>query len=150
MNLMAESEVVWAASMQDTPGTLANKLAALAEAGADLGFIIARRSPEKPGTGVVFVTPLRGDREIEAATEEGFSATSHLHSVRVEGQNVPGIAALITGKIAKAGLNLRGFSGAVIGTQYVVHLAFDTAETAQQAIATLSEARPRQDPASAS
>ena len=49
MNLIAEPEVVWAASMQDTPGSLANKLAALAEAGADLGFIVARRSPEKPG-----------------------------------------------------------------------------------------------------
>lgn len=137
MNAIAEHEEVWAASVEDRPGALANKLATLAEAGADLDFIIARRSPDKPGTGVVFVTPLRGDRELEAATEEGFSATSHLHSVRVEGRNEPGAAGKIARQIARAGLNLRGFSGAVIGTQFVLHLAFDTPEEADKAIALL-------------
>ena len=139
MNVIAEPEDVWVAGLDDKPGALANKLAALAEAGTDLGFIIARRAPDKLGTGVVFVTPLRGDREIDAATEEGFTVSTHLHSVRVEGQNEPGIAARITRKVGDAGLNLRGFSGAVIGTQYVLHLAFDTAESAQKAIRRLQE-----------
>jgi hypothetical protein len=137
MNAIAEREDVWAASVEDKPGALSNKLQALAEAGADLDFIIARRSPEKPGTGVVFVTPLRGDRELEAAAEEGFTASSHLHSVRVEGKNEPGIAGKVAQRIAQGGLNLRGFSGAVIGTQFVLHLAFDTAEEAEKAIALL-------------
>jgi len=137
MNLIAEQEEVWVASLEDTPGALGNKLATLADAGADLGFVIARRAPNKPGTGVVFVTPLRGDREIEAATEEGFNVSSHLHSVRVEGQNEPGLAARLTQKVGQAGLNLRGFSGAVIGTQFVLHLAFDTEEMADKALAVL-------------
>ena len=137
MNAIAEHEEVWAASVEDRPGALANKLETLAEAGADLDFIIARRSPEKPGSGVVFVTPLRGDRELEAATEEGFTATSHLHSVRVEGKNEAGVAGKVAQQIARAGLNLRGFSGAVIGTRFVLHLAFDTVEEAQRAIALL-------------
>jgi len=137
MNTVVENEEVWVASMEDKPGALGNKLAALAEAGADLEFIIARRSHEKPGTGVVFVTPLRGDKEIEAATEDGFSVSSHLHGVRLEGRNEPGIATKVTQKLGQAGLNLRGFSGAVIGTQFVLHLAFDTTEDAQKAIALL-------------
>jgi hypothetical protein len=139
MNVIAEHEEVWVASVEDKPGALGNKLAALAEAGADLSFVIARRAPEKPGTGVVFVTPLRGDQEIEAATEEGFSISTHLHSVQVEGRNEPGIAAKVAQKIGRAGLNLRGFSGAVIGTQFVLHLGFDTAEAAQKAIAVLRQ-----------
>ncbi len=139
MNVIAEHEEVWVASVQDKPGALGNKLGALAEAGADLGFIIARRSPEKPGTGVVFVTPLRGDREIDTATEEGFSVSNHLHSVRVEGRNEPGIAARVTQQIGQAGLNLRGFSGALIGTQFVLHLAFDSAEASQKALAVLQQ-----------
>jgi hypothetical protein len=134
MNLIAEQEDVWVAGLDDKPGALANKLAALAEAGADLGFIIARRASDKPGTSVVFVTPLRGDKEIDTATEEGFAVSAHLHSVRVEGKNEPGIAAHITRKVGDAGLNLRGFSGAVIGAQYVLHLAFDTADSARDAI----------------
>lgn len=139
MNLLAEREEVWAASMQDRPGALAGMLSELADAGADLDFIIARRAPDKPGTGVLFVTPLRGDREIEAATGLGFSATSRMHSVRVEGSNEPGVAAKLTKTVAGAGLNLRGYSGAVIGTQFVMHLAFDTAEEAQKAIARLRQ-----------
>lgn len=139
MNLIAEREDVWVAGMEDKPGALANKLAALSEVGADLGFIIARRSPEKPGTGVVFVTPLRGDKEVEAATEEGFAISSHLHSVRLEGNNEPGIAAKVTRKLGDAGLNLRGFSGAVIGTQFVLHLAFDTAQDAESAVALFQQ-----------
>lgn len=139
MNVIAEPEEVWVASLEDKPGALGNKLAALAEAGADLGFIIARRSPEKPGTGVVFVTPLHGDRETEAAAEAGFNVSSHMHSVRIAGRNEPGLAAQVAQKIGQAGLNLRGFSGAVIGTQFVLHLAFDTAEGAQKAIAVLQQ-----------
>jgi hypothetical protein len=139
MSLIAEREEVWAASIEDRPGALAGKLSALAEAGADLDFIIARRAPEKPGTGVVFVTPLRGDREVEAAGELGFSATNRLHSVRVEGANQPGMAARLTQRLAAARVNLRGFSGAIIGTQFVLHLAFDSEDEAQKAIALLAE-----------
>ena len=61
MERIVEREEVWAASIGDKPGALGQKLTALAEAGADLDFIIARRSTEKPGTGVVFVTPRLGD-----------------------------------------------------------------------------------------
>ena len=139
MNVIAEHEEVWVASLEDKPRVLGNKLASLAEAGADLGFVIARRSPEKPGTGVVFVTPLLGDKEIDAAAEEGFSVSSHLHCLRVEGRNEPGIAAKVTQKVGQTGLNLRGFSGAVIGTQFVLHLGFDTAEAAQKAITVLQQ-----------
>jgi hypothetical protein len=137
MNVTAESEEVWAASLEDKPGALSNKLSALAEVGADLDFIIARRAPDKPGTGVVFVTPLRGDQEIEAAGELGFAATNRLHSVRVEGHNERGIAGRLTQAVAKAGINLRGFSAAAIGTQFVMHLAFDRAEDAQKVITVL-------------
>lgn len=133
MNVSVEPEEVWVTSVEDRTGGVAEKLSLLAEAGADLDFIIARRAPERPGTGVLFVTPLRGDREIEAATELGFSATSRLHSLRIEGRSVPGIGARLTRAISQAGINLRGVSGAVIGTQFVLHVSFDTAEDSTRA-----------------
>ena len=139
MNVIAELEEVWVSSLDDKPGAVASKLSELAEAGADLDFIIARRAPDKPGTGVVFVTPLRGDAEIEAAGELGFAATNRLHSIRVEGRNERGIAGKLTQKVAEAGLNLRGFSGAVVGTQFVMHMAFEAAEDAKKAIALLQQ-----------
>ena len=48
MDVLAERVDVWAASIEDSPGGLAVVLAALREAGADLQFIIARRSGEEP------------------------------------------------------------------------------------------------------
>ena len=51
---------VWAATIEDKPGGLAGNLAPLAAAGADLEFVIARRTPEGPGKGVLFLTPLKG------------------------------------------------------------------------------------------
>ena len=75
MDLLVERVDVWAATIQDTPGGLAEVLTTLREGGADLQSIIARRAPEEPGKGVVFVTPLQGDREIRAAAQVGFNVT---------------------------------------------------------------------------
>jgi len=128
VDLLVEREDVWAASVDDRPGALAAKLATLTDAGADLDFIIVRRTPDEPGTGVVFVTPLRGDREVRAAAAVGFAVTSRLHSVRAEGPNEPGVAVKLAKAAGDAGINLRGFSAAALGTRFVAHLGVDTAE----------------------
>jgi hypothetical protein len=137
MGLAVERVDVWAASIEDRPGGLAEKLAPLAEAGADLEFAIARRAPDKPGTGVVFVTPLRGDAQGEAGAKAGFAVADSLHSVRVEGENKPGIGAQITRKLADAGVNLRGLSAAVVGERFIMYLALDTADDAEKAMGLL-------------
>jgi hypothetical protein len=139
MDLLVEREEVWAASVDETPGALATTLSTLTGAGADLDFLIVRRAPEKPGTGVVFVTPLRGDREIQAATGVGFSVTQRLHSVRVEGANEPGIAAKLTKAIGDAGIKLRGMSAAALGTRFVAHFGVDSADDEKAVVKLLSE-----------
>jgi len=124
---------VWAASIDDQPGGLADKLEALATAGANLEFVIARRAPEKPGTGVVFVTPIEDAAEISAAKAAGFSQTESLHSVRAAGPDAPGRGVQITKALAGAGINLRGLSAASMGGQCVVHLALDSGADAAKA-----------------
>ncbi len=138
MELIVDRVNVWAASIEDKPGGLAPILQGLHEAGADLDFIIARRSAEKPGTGVVFLTPIQGDREIRAATTLGFNLTSSVESVRVVGKNVPGIAAKMADLIAGGGISVRGFSVAVIGTRFIAYIGFDTAEDANRAVEILA------------
>jgi hypothetical protein len=140
MALLVESADVWAATIEDKPGGLAEVLAVLREAGADLQFIIARRAPEEPGKGVVFVTPLQGDREIRAAADVGFNVTRRLHSVRITGRDRPGIAAELTQKLADGRINLRGFSASAIGKQFVAYVAVDTASDANKAIEILEKA----------
>jgi hypothetical protein len=129
---------VWAAPIEDKPGQLAHLLTELREAGADLQFIISRRA--EPGKGVVFVTPLRGDREIEAAAQVGFNVAYTLHSVRIMGPDRPGVAAELTEKLAGGGINLRGFSLSVIGPQFLAYAAVDSLEDANKVIEILEKA----------
>jgi len=128
---------VWAATIEDHPGGVSEKLAPLAKAGANLEFVIARRSPDKPGKGVVFLTPLKGAAQLKAARQAGFRLSKSLQSVRVEGLNKPGVGAELTRKLAGAGINLRGLSAAVIGKKSVVYLAFDKPADATKAMRLL-------------
>ena len=104
MKLEISRVKVYAASMRDKPGTLAKKLAAIAESGANLGFVLARRAPEKPGRGVVFLAPLAGATLIRAAKKAGFRQTKKLFTLRVEGADKAGLGAVFTQAIAGAGM----------------------------------------------
>jgi len=140
MDLTVERVDVWAASIKDQPGGLAQVLAGLREAGADLDFALARRAPDKPGTGVVFVTPLRRDAEKAAAKALGFNITSSVQTVRIQGNNKPGIGAALTGQLSAAGINLRGFSAAACGEKFIMYISLDSAADAVKAVEVLKQA----------
>jgi hypothetical protein len=131
---------VWAAEIDDRPGGLAEKLEALAQAGASLEFVISRREADKPGKGVVFLTPVKGAKQTRAATDAGLSTTNSLHSVRVEGPDKPGLGNKMTRALADAGINLRGVSGAALGRRSVTYFSFDSAEDAVNAMKLLKKA----------
>jgi predicted amino acid-binding ACT domain protein len=111
----------------------------LREAGADLQFIIARRAPDAPGKGVLFVTPLQGDREVEVAAQLGFNVTRSVNTVRVMGPDRRGVAAELAQKIAGKGINLRGFSASAIGSQFVAYFAVDSREDANRVMEALEK-----------
>ncbi len=139
MKVKATRAEVWAATIEDRPGGLAEKLTALAGAGVNLDFIVSRRAPERAGKGVVFVTPITGAKQVKAAKAAGFQKTEKLHSVRVEGLDKPGAGAALTKALADAGLNLRGVSGAAMGRSFVGYLALDTAADTSKALAALKK-----------
>ena len=96
MKLKVSRTDTWAAVIDDQPGGLADALAALAAAGANLELIIARRAPEQRGSGVVFVTPLKGAKQIRASEAAGFQKTGSLHTLRVRGADKPGMGAKLS------------------------------------------------------
>ena len=130
---------VWAATIEDRPGGLADKLEALAEAGAGLEFVIARRAPESPGTGVVFVAPISGAAQTRVARKLGLSKAKSLCSLRVSGPDKVGLGARISQAIADAGINMRGLSAAALGRKCVVYFAFDSAADANKAARVLKK-----------
>ena len=107
-------------------------------AGANLDFVIARRQPEKPGTGVVFLAPLRGPEQTQAAADAGLKVANGLHSIRVEGPDRPGLGAGITKTLSDAGINIRGLSAAAIGDRCVFYVAFESDDAAVRATQVLT------------
>ena len=128
---------VWAGEMEDRPGALASKLEAVQRAGADLEFIVARRQPERPGTGVLFVAPLHGPEQTRAAEQAGLTRT-HIHSLRIVGPDRPGLAAGIARTLADAGLNIIGVSAAAFDDKALIYLRFETEDEVVQAARILT------------
>ncbi len=123
-------EQVRIATLPDRPGGLAEKLEAVSNAGVDLDFLIARRSADQPGNGVVFLSPAPGQDLARAIEKAGLSSWSSANTVRIDGPDQAGLGTRIARAISEAGINLRGMSGARIGDQAAFHLAFDNADDA--------------------
>ena len=124
---------IWSATIEDRPGGLKEKLEALAIAGADLEFLIARRLHEMPGKGVVFLTPLKNEKEVKAGEKAGFHKSQHVFSVRVQGPDEPGMAYRVTSALTEEGINVRGISAGRVNEQLVMYLAFDSDRDADRA-----------------
>ncbi len=131
---------IWAGNISDRPGGLAAVLEPLAEAGTNLDCVIARRQSPGSGEGVVFVTPIKGKKVQQAAGAAGLKAADNIATLRVEGGNKAGMAAKMASAIGEAGVNMRGFSGFVLGNKFVIYLGFDNtadADTAAKALKKL-------------
>jgi hypothetical protein len=131
---------VWSVVIDDQPGGLMRKLEGLSMAGASLQFLVARRLHEEPGKGIVFLTPLTSDKQLDAAKQLGFERTAALHSLRVHGPDEPGISYRITSALTDENINLRGVSAASLGGEFVMYLAFDSDADAQRAAKRLEKA----------
>jgi hypothetical protein len=139
MALKAARADVWVVTIEDRPGGAAEKLETLSKAGANFEMVFARRTPEQPGRGVLFVTPLKGAKLTRAAQEMGMGKPENIHSVRIEGGDKPGLGAKIARALADAGINFRGMSAIAMGRKFVSYIACDSAEDAAKAVATLKK-----------
>jgi hypothetical protein len=133
MKLKILSSPMWAATIEDRPSGLAEKLEPLSAAGANLEFVLGRRLAENPGSGVLFVTPLRGSRLQRAAARAGFLRSNGLHSLRIEGPDRRGVGARLARRLGEAGINLRGFAASATGRRFVAYFAFDDVDDLRKA-----------------
>ncbi len=124
---------MWTGELVDRTGGLAAKLEPLAEAGADLEVIVARRQPHVPGKGIVFLGPVKGAKGQKAAHAAGLRKSTDLVALRIEAPNKPGECHRITRVLANAGINLRGLTATVFGRSFVTALGFDNDADAAKA-----------------
>lgn len=137
MALKIESIEVWATDLVDHPGDLARVLGALAQAGASVDCVVARRRDDNPETGTVFVSPIKGKKVIDAAERAGIQPADKLGTLRVEAPDKPGLGAKMCAALANAGINLKGVTASVVGNKSVVYFGFDSKDDAKKAAKVL-------------
>jgi hypothetical protein len=130
---------VWSAEVADRAGGVASKLQALAQADANLEFILTRRLPDRPGTGILYVAPVTGPAQVRAARAAGLAEVQTPVVLRVEGDNRAGLAHRLTTQWALAGISLEGLSMAVLHEKFVGFAAFDTVADANRAAQILAD-----------
>jgi len=83
------------------------------------------------------VTPLKGKKALAGAAAVGFSETQRIATLKVEGDDRPGLGAQLAQAVGAAGLSMRGLTAAVVGRKFVAYLGFDSADDAAKAAAAL-------------
>jgi hypothetical protein len=125
--------------VEDKAGGTAAKLAFLAQAGANLEYVFTKRLGDKPGKGILYVTPITGPTQISAAKSAGLSETDTPVVHRIEGENEPGLAHRVTQAWAMAGISFQGLTMAVMGDRFVGYAAFDSVADANRAAQILAD-----------
>jgi hypothetical protein len=137
MAIKASRHDVWMAVIDDRVGGAAEKLEALSAAGASLEVVLTRRTPEHPGQGVLFASPIEGKKVLAAAEQAGFHRAENIHGVRIESPDKPGLGAKMARCLADAGISFRGMNGMSVGKNSLTFIAVDSADDAAKAVKAL-------------
>lgn len=129
---------VWSAEIPDKPGAAAAMLERLTCAGADLEFLMTRPHRGKPDVSVLFLAPVQGAQQTEAAQAAGLAPARDVAMLCVESENRPGIGAQVMSSLAVAGINLRGISISTVGDRMAAYLAFDHEDSSRLAVQVLA------------
>ena len=137
MGLKVSKADLWSATIDDRTGGAADKIEPLSKAGANFEFVFTRRTPELPGKGIAFITPVKGSKVVQAAQAAGFGKPVNTYSVRIEGTDKPGVTAKVMRCLASAGISFRALSATAVGRKFVSYVALDSAEDAAKAASLL-------------
>lgn len=138
MALCVHRVQVWSGEIPDKPGAAAVMLERLTRAGADLEFLMTRPHRGKPDVSVLFLAPVEGQRQIEAAQDAGLAPAREVAMLCIESEDRAGIGLQIMSSLAVAGINLRGISISSVGDHMAAYLAFDNEDSAQLAVQVLA------------
>src|SRR5207247_7400322 len=82
---------VWCGEVSDRAGAAAAKLELLARSGANLEFVFTRPHPKKPETSIIFLAPVTGAEQIQAARQADLAPALDVAMLCLEGDDRPGM-----------------------------------------------------------
>jgi hypothetical protein len=123
MAISIRKVTLWRTEVAHRPGALAELLAPLAAAGADLQIVMGYRIPGHKDRAVVEVAPV-GNRKVARAAEDGGLTPGGAPTLLVVGDNRPGLANRIAEALAQSGVNIAFLVAQVVGRRYSAVFGF--------------------------
>lgn len=139
MAVTVKKATLWRNEVANRPGTLANTLAPLASAGADLQVVMGYSMPGDETKSVIEVYPVTGRKAMSGAQNAGLGA-SKIPSLLVEGDNKPGLGHSIAKAIGDARINIAFLVAQVVGRRYSAVIGFDSEDDARNATTLIKKA----------
>ena len=125
MAMTVKKIVLWRKEVENRTGILANALAPLANARADIHVVMAYRYPGQESKAAIELYPVAGRKSVAAAKEAGFSPSA-IPALLVEGDNKTGLGYATAQAIANAGINMDFLVAQVVGRRYSAVFAFES------------------------
>jgi len=132
MAVTVKRVALWRKQVENRPGALAETLAPLAAAGANLRVVMGYALPHEPGRSVVELFPVTGRRATTAAREAGL-AESDIPCLLAEGDDRPGLGQRMAQAIAEQGVNLSFLMAETVGRKFSAIFGFASGEDAEKA-----------------
>jgi hypothetical protein len=130
---------LWRKEVENKPGVLADILEPLANAGANLKAVMGYRYPGDESKAAIELYPVTGRKAVNAAMAAGL-VQSKIPVLLVEGDDKPGLGALVGKAFATSGINVDFLVAQVVGRKYSMVCGFETADDAKKASAMIKKA----------
>ncbi len=138
MAVTVKKTVLWRKELDNHPGTLADALEPLAEAGVDLQLVMLYRFP---GTheGAIEVHPIAGRKTTGVARGSGLVPSS-IPVLLIDGDNRAGLGYTFAKILGEAGINVSFLMTQVVGRKYAAVIGFENDADATKAASLLKKA----------
>lgn len=136
MAITVKKTSIWRKEVENRPGTLAETLQPLADAGADLQIVMGYGTSHGA---VIEVAGISGKR-VTAAAEKAGLGEARIPAVAVTGDNRAGLGHAFSRAIGDAGININYLVAQVVGNRFASVFGFDSEADADRAIPLIKKA----------
>jgi hypothetical protein len=128
---------LWSVEVDDVAGSTTGLFKILADAGADIEFSLSRPLGENSGKAILFLAPIKGKKQEEAAKRADFEKRDDVVGIQVQGPSRVGGNFRLTAALAHENLAVRALVTTVDGNRFTTVFALHSEEDADRAVKVL-------------
>ena len=128
---------IWSVEIDDVVGSTTGIYKILADAGADIEFSLCRPIGDKPGKAILFLAPIKGKKQEDAARQAEIAFRPDVVGVQVQGPNRVAGNFRLTAALAHENLAVRALITTVDGDRFTTGFAFKSEADADRAVKVL-------------